>query len=164
MLAAVGAATALGVRPSGRIDVRFSSMRGEVVELPGGVTIVNDCYNANPMSMRAALTELSRRAPEGRRVAVLGDMLELGPEEADYHRQAGRLVKRLGWDVLVAVGPLARHLAELRVERAHARIGHERDCDSTAQRPWRRAGEPGAETPYGNPVRGSSDDGNIQHG
>src|SRR3954451_4838295 len=54
-LAAVAAARALGVDPEGVPDVRFSSMRGQVVELPGGVAVVNDCYNANPMSMRAAL-------------------------------------------------------------------------------------------------------------
>src|SRR5205085_5567720 len=52
-LAAVAAACALGVRPAGALEVRFSSLRGEEIELPGGVTLVNDCYNANPMSMRA---------------------------------------------------------------------------------------------------------------
>ena len=54
------------------MDVQFSSMRGEVVELPGGVTVVNDCYNANPMSMRAALEHLAD-SPAERRIAVLGD-------------------------------------------------------------------------------------------
>ncbi len=53
-------------------------MRGEVVELPGGVTVVNDCYNANPMSMRAALQHLAE-TPADRRVAMLGTMAELGP-------------------------------------------------------------------------------------
>src|SRR3954470_21152515 len=52
-LAAVAAAQAIGVSPSGSVDVRFSSLRGDVVELEGGVAVVNDCYNANPMSMRA---------------------------------------------------------------------------------------------------------------
>ena len=76
-LAAVAAARALGVPVGGRVDVRFSSLRGEVVELPGGVTVVNDCYNANPMSMRAALDHLAASAAE-RRIAVLGTMAELG--------------------------------------------------------------------------------------
>ena len=56
-LAAVAAACALGVRPAGRVEPRFSKLRGEVVELDG-VTVINDCYNANPMSMRAALDHL----------------------------------------------------------------------------------------------------------
>ena len=102
-LAAVGAATALGIRPSGHVDVRFSSLRGEVVELPGGVTVVNDCYNANPMSMRAALQHLAE-TPAGRRVAVLGAMAELGPGSEGFHREAGREAAALGIDVLVTVG------------------------------------------------------------
>ena len=76
-LAAVAAATALGVRPGGQVDVEFSSLRGEVVELAGGVKVVNDCYNANPMSMRAALDHLADTSAE-RRLAVLGTMAELG--------------------------------------------------------------------------------------
>ena len=54
--------------------IRFSSLRGDVVELSGGVTVVNDCYNANPMSMQAALEDLAataRRTHHARRVAVL---------------------------------------------------------------------------------------------
>jgi UDP-N-acetylmuramoyl-tripeptide--D-alanyl-D-alanine ligase len=102
-LAAVAAATAIGVRPEGRVDVRFSSLRGQVVELPGGVTVVNDCYNANPMSMRAALDHLAA-TPAERRIAVLGTMAELGERSAEYHREIGRHASELGIDVLVAVG------------------------------------------------------------
>jgi UDP-N-acetylmuramoyl-tripeptide--D-alanyl-D-alanine ligase len=105
-LAAVAAARALGVRVGGRVDVRFSSMRGEVVELPGGVTVVNDCYNANPMSMRAALEHLSGSDAE-RRIAVLGTMAELGPDAASYHREIGAQAAALGIDVLVPVGDAA---------------------------------------------------------
>ncbi len=110
-LAAVGAATALGVRPSGRLDVKFSSMRGDVVELPGGVTIVNDCYNANPMSMRAALQHLAE-TPAERRVAVLGAMAELGGGSAAFHREIGEELAALGIDVLVTVGEDALGYAE----------------------------------------------------
>jgi UDP-N-acetylmuramoyl-tripeptide--D-alanyl-D-alanine ligase len=102
-LAAVGAARALGVAPHGRVDVRFSSLRGEVVELPGGVTVVNDCYNANPMSMRAALDHLSASSAD-RRIAVLGAMAELGRDSAAYHREIGRRASELGIDLLVTVG------------------------------------------------------------
>jgi UDP-N-acetylmuramyl pentapeptide synthase len=91
--------------------VEFSSLRGDVVELAGGVTVVNDCYNANPMSMRAALDDLAASA-SGRRVAVLGDMLELGPDEARFHAEIGGHARAAGVDVLVAVGPRAAHLAD----------------------------------------------------
>jgi UDP-N-acetylmuramoyl-tripeptide--D-alanyl-D-alanine ligase len=111
LLAAVAAARALGYTPRGRLDVRFSAMRGQRVRLPGGVVAVADCYNANPMSMRAAIDELCETAP-GRRVAVLGDMLELGPEGPGMHREIGAHADARGVEVLVTVGPLA---AEMRV-------------------------------------------------
>jgi UDP-N-acetylmuramoyl-tripeptide--D-alanyl-D-alanine ligase len=109
-LACVAAALALGVTPGGRVDVALSALRGERIELPNGSTIVNDCYNANPMSVRAALDDLARRAP-GRRVAVLGDMLELGRDEARFHEEIGEHAGRAGIEVLVAVGPRAAAMA-----------------------------------------------------
>lgn len=109
-VAAVAAATALGLHPDGQVDVRFSSLRGEVVELDGGVTVVNDCYNANPMSMRAALEHLAT-TPAGRRLAVLGTMAELGPDSDRFHREIGALADRLGIDVLITVGEAALPIA-----------------------------------------------------
>ena len=92
LLAAVAAAQAVGVEPSGRVDVEFGAMRGERLELASGVVVINDCYNANPLSMRAALDDLATQAPAGgRRVAVLGDMLELGAGELAEHRAIGVL-------------------------------------------------------------------------
>jgi UDP-N-acetylmuramoyl-tripeptide--D-alanyl-D-alanine ligase len=102
-LAAVGAASALGVTPQGRVEPEFSSYRGELVELEGGVTVVNDCYNANPMSMRAALDHLAS-TPAERRLAILGTMAELGPESRRFHREIGEHAAELGIDVLVTVG------------------------------------------------------------
>jgi UDP-N-acetylmuramyl pentapeptide synthase len=110
-LAALAAAHALGVHPTGRLDVELSSFRGQRIELPGGIVVVNDCYNANPMSMRAALDDLAASA-NGRRVAVLGDMLELGPDEARFHAEIGAYAREVGVDLLVAVGPRAAHFAE----------------------------------------------------
>jgi UDP-N-acetylmuramoyl-tripeptide--D-alanyl-D-alanine ligase len=107
--AALAAARAVGVDPHGRVDVVLSDLRGQRVELPGDVTIVNDCYNANPMSMRAALDDLAAAAP-GRRVAVLGDMLELGPEEDRFHAEVGEHARARGVDLLVTVGPRAVHM------------------------------------------------------
>jgi UDP-N-acetylmuramoyl-tripeptide--D-alanyl-D-alanine ligase len=107
LLAAVAVADALGVHASGPLDVGFSSLRGERVELPGGALIINDCYNANPMSMRAALDDLAATA-DGRRVAVLGDMLELGPREEALHRELGEYVAARRIELLVTVGPRAK--------------------------------------------------------
>jgi UDP-N-acetylmuramoyl-tripeptide--D-alanyl-D-alanine ligase len=101
--AAVAAACALDLPVGGRLDVRFSSLRGDVVELPGGVTVVNDCYNANPMSMRAALDHMAQ-APAERRIAILGTMAELGEDSEAYHREIGAHAARAGIDVLVPVG------------------------------------------------------------
>jgi UDP-N-acetylmuramoyl-tripeptide--D-alanyl-D-alanine ligase len=108
-MGALAAARAVGVEPAGPIDVALSDRRGQRHELPGGVVVVDDCYNANPMSMRAALDELAR-AP-GRRVAVLGDMLELGPQEVSFHEEIGAYARDGRADVLVTVGPLAAHMA-----------------------------------------------------
>jgi len=107
--AAVAAARALGVEPAGRVAVELSAMRGQRIELPGHIVVVNDCYNANPMSMRAALDDLAVSA-DGRRVAVLGDMLELGPDERRFHAEIGEHARAAGVDVLVTVGPLAREM------------------------------------------------------
>jgi len=99
---------ALGLPRPARLDVEFSRWRGEELPLPGGGLLVNDCYNANPVSMRAALQLLADRAEGRRRVAILGDMAELGPAGPSYHREVGAAAAELGVDVLVAIGPLAR--------------------------------------------------------
>jgi UDP-N-acetylmuramoyl-tripeptide--D-alanyl-D-alanine ligase len=110
LLAAVAAARALGVTPGGEVTVRFSTLRGERIQLSGEIVLIDDCYNANPMSMRSAIDDLAETAP-GRRVAVLGDMLELGPEEPRYHSEIGAHAAERGVDVLVTVGPLAAEMA-----------------------------------------------------
>jgi UDP-N-acetylmuramoyl-tripeptide--D-alanyl-D-alanine ligase len=122
LLAAVAAARAVGVVPRGRVELALSPGRGQRVPLPGDVTLINDCYNANPMSMRAALDDLAATAgPRGARmVAVLGDMLELGPDEVRYHAEIGRYADDVGTDVLVTVGPLARAMGDDFERELHA--------------------------------------------
>ena len=110
-LAALAAARAVGVEPDGDVEVALSSLRGQRIELARGIVVVNDCYNANPMSMAAALDDLAASA-SGRRVAVLGDMLELGDGERGFHEQIGAHARARGVDLLVTVGPRARHMAE----------------------------------------------------
>jgi UDP-N-acetylmuramoyl-tripeptide--D-alanyl-D-alanine ligase len=106
--AALAALDALDLPRPERVDVAFSRWRGEEVPLPGGGLLINDAYNANPVSMRAALAHLAATAGARRRVAILGDMSELGPGGPGYHEQIGREVARHGVEVLVAVGGLAR--------------------------------------------------------
>jgi UDP-N-acetylmuramoyl-tripeptide--D-alanyl-D-alanine ligase len=105
--AALLAVQALGLPlPEGRVEVELSRWRGEELPLPGGGLLINDAYNANPTSMRAALEHLA--AHDGRLVAILGEMAELGAGAADYHREVGRLVSDLGIEVVLGVGELAR--------------------------------------------------------
>jgi UDP-N-acetylmuramoyl-tripeptide--D-alanyl-D-alanine ligase len=115
LLAAVAAANAIGVVPAGLVEVEFSPGRGQRTRLPDDVTLIDDCYNANPMSMRAALDDLAATAarnPGARRVAVLGDMLELGPDELRFHAEIGKHARDTGVDVLVTVGPLAAAMGD----------------------------------------------------
>ena len=115
-LAAIGAFIAVGfnleeAKPGAR-SVEFSALRGRLEELPGGGLLLNDAYNANPLSMKAAIDHLCEVAGERPRVAVLGDMFELGAGAAVFHREVGRYADSRGVRVL-AVGELARdYLAE----------------------------------------------------
>jgi UDP-N-acetylmuramoyl-tripeptide--D-alanyl-D-alanine ligase len=105
---ALAALDALGLTRPAAVDVDFSQWRGEEGELPGGGLLINDAYNANPVSMRAALAYLAERAGDRRRVAILGDMAELGRGGPGYHREVGEAAAELGVDELLAVGELAR--------------------------------------------------------
>jgi len=105
--AALLAVRALGLPfPEGRVEVELSRWRGDESPLPGGGLLINDSYNANPTSMRAALEHLAEH--EGRKVAILGEMAELGPTSPEYHQEIGALVSDLGLDVVLGVGELAK--------------------------------------------------------
>jgi UDP-N-acetylmuramoyl-tripeptide--D-alanyl-D-alanine ligase len=110
-LAAVAAGVALGAPLAEMADraenIGFSRFRGERLEMGHGIVLVNDCYNANPISMRAALSHLGSLQGE-RRIAVLGEMAELGPDAAAYHREVGESARAGGVDLLVGVGEPAR--------------------------------------------------------
>jgi UDP-N-acetylmuramoyl-tripeptide--D-alanyl-D-alanine ligase len=110
-LAAIAAGVALGADLAGMADraasIGFSRFRGERLELPGGIVLVNDCYNANPVSMRAALDHVASLGA-ARTVAVLGEMGELGPDSAGYHREVGEHARAAGVDFVVGVGLPAR--------------------------------------------------------
>jgi UDP-N-acetylmuramoyl-tripeptide--D-alanyl-D-alanine ligase len=110
-LAAIAAAVALGVAPGdmadGAASIGFSRFRGERLELRDGIVLVNDCYNANPVSMRAALDHLATLGAP-RTLAVLGEMGELGANGPAYHREVGEHARTTGVDLVVGVGEPAR--------------------------------------------------------
>ncbi len=113
VLAAIAAIGPLGIRPGSLVDalgrLQASAMRG-VVRKAGGVTLIDDCYNANPAAMTAMLQVL-RRTSASRRIAVLGEMRELGERSRELHRQIGRVAASAGIDYLVAVGGNAAEIA-----------------------------------------------------
>ncbi len=99
------------------------AMRGRETTLDNGAGIIDDSYNANPESMAAALTALTT-ATALRRMAVLGDMLELGDDAEALHRQLGHTAATLGIDRLICVGPLSLHTAEGAMEAGLEAVHH----------------------------------------
>jgi UDP-N-acetylmuramoyl-tripeptide--D-alanyl-D-alanine ligase len=113
-LAALACAWAIGI-PLSKAGERLRSftpvpLRSQVVRC-NGLTIVNDCYNANPLSFARAL-EVLRDLKVRRKVAIIGDMLELGPYAPAAHQAIGRLAAQLRIDEILAVGDFAEHVAE----------------------------------------------------
>ena len=110
-LAGIAAGVALGFEPAdlvpGAADIGFSRFRGERLSLGDRITLVNDCYNANPVSMRAALDHLAT-SEGGRRIAVLGEMAELGPDAPAFHEGVGEHARDIGIDTVIGVGDAAR--------------------------------------------------------
>jgi UDP-N-acetylmuramoyl-tripeptide--D-alanyl-D-alanine ligase len=114
-LAALAVAAEVGVpladAAAALTDARVSRWRMELTATSAGLVVLNDAYNANPGSTRAALESFSRMRVAGRRVAVLGQMAELGGTAAQAHRDIGQLVARLSLDGLVVVGAGVEELA-----------------------------------------------------
>jgi UDP-N-acetylmuramoyl-tripeptide--D-alanyl-D-alanine ligase len=106
-LTALAAADAIGLAVPDELHVPFTEWRNEELPLPGGGVLVNDAWNANPVSMRAGLEHLVQLAAGRRTVAVLGDMAELGAYSDEGHREVGRALAELGIDEVVAIGPQA---------------------------------------------------------
>jgi UDP-N-acetylmuramoyl-tripeptide--D-alanyl-D-alanine ligase len=133
-LAALHAYDVLGLSLSrvgeGVARIQLSPWRGEELPLPGGGFVVNDAYNANPDSMHAALEHLAARAGDRPRIAILGEMAELGDSSEAYHREIGALAVELQIEV-IGVGEAARaygpavwaETAGVALEAASSRIG-----------------------------------------
>ncbi len=137
--AAAVTATALAAgRPFDRIAASLRSIehlskwRMQLLERPDGLVVVNDAYNANPDSMRAALETLARMGSFRRTVAVLGEMRELGPDSGEEHRKVGRLADRLDIDVVVVVGSGAQGVYDALVE-VRGEDDRTRHVDTTTQ-------------------------------
>jgi UDP-N-acetylmuramoyl-tripeptide--D-alanyl-D-alanine ligase len=111
LAAATAAVAALGLpleaAAEGAASISLSPWRCEEHRLAGGGLVINDAYNANPVSMMSALQALDHRRDGARSVAILGEMAELGAESERWHVVVGEAVARSGVDVLVAIGPLA---------------------------------------------------------
>ena len=111
-LAAIAAAKLLGIKKKsikkGLETFKASSKRMDIFDHPNGIRIINDTYNANPQSMEAALKVLSIH--QARKVAVLGDMFELGKKSIPAHKRIGKLARKLGVDEFITVGKLSKNM------------------------------------------------------
>jgi UDP-N-acetylmuramoyl-tripeptide--D-alanyl-D-alanine ligase len=115
--AAAAVGIALGIAPdlivAGLATATTPGRRMLPVRLPNGALLIDDCYNANPASSKAALLTLTHLVRgKGRAIAVMGDMLELGPTELDLHRDVGRFAAGAGLTLLVCFGKRARAIGE----------------------------------------------------
>ena len=131
--AAAAAAHVLGIDTDtiaeAAASLRPARHRGELRRLGQGVVLLDDCYNSSPAALEAAVESLAL-VPGRRRVAILGDMLELGPSGPQLHRERGRaLAARV--DVVVGVGPLAKEILAGAAESGVA-AGSLRHFDDTA--------------------------------
>ena len=129
LLAAVAVATGLGLSPDeirrGLTGFRPPEGRSEIRRIPGGPLVLCDYYNANPVSMSAALALLANLPVSGARWACLADMLELGPGEEHLHRELAEPLARAGAARVLLVGPLMATLAaELRSRSFPGRVEH----------------------------------------
>ncbi|ASR46755.1 UDP-N-acetylmuramoyl-tripeptide--D-alanyl-D-alanine ligase [Paenibacillus kribbensis] len=109
----------------GLSSLKLTGMRIEVVRCSDGLTVLNDAYNASPASMKAALQTLSGYKTDGRKIAVLGDMLELGPEEKQFHEEIGLFAAKHDVEELFTYGELGMSIAQgalglMPTEQVHA--------------------------------------------
>jgi UDP-N-acetylmuramoyl-tripeptide--D-alanyl-D-alanine ligase len=134
-LSVIGAALELGFTAGeiteGLARITLSGSRLEIIDLKD-ITVINDTYNANPSSVKAALEALAEVAEGKRKIAVLGDMLELGEKADSFHNQLGESIASTGVDYLITVGGLARQMALGAMNNGMAG-SHVFICDSNAE-------------------------------
>ncbi len=120
-LAAAAVGRIMGVDMTSIVEglekAKTTGWRMEMITRPDEITIINDAYNANPVSMRSALMALGDISRDRRAIAVLGDMGELGPVSEKAHEELGRMAVEYGTDILITVGKKARRAAQAACER-----------------------------------------------
>ena len=140
VLAATAVATELGV-PLDAIAERAATMkpashRGELLRLAGGITLIDDSYNSSPSALQQALETVRVATGSARKVAVVGEMLELGSHSTELHAACGRAAAKAGLDLLIAVGgDPARALAEAAQAAGmpSSAVGYVRTSDEAAE-------------------------------
>ncbi|MZQ80975.1 UDP-N-acetylmuramoyl-tripeptide--D-alanyl-D-alanine ligase [Paenibacillus sp. 5J-6] len=122
-LATIAVATILGIGPAemetGFRDLKITGMRMEKVVSPFGFTIINDAWNASPNSMTAAIKTFEELNGYARKFLILGDMLELGEQEQEFHRDIGRNINPTKIDFIYTVGTLGKYIALEAEEKFH---------------------------------------------
>jgi UDP-N-acetylmuramoyl-tripeptide--D-alanyl-D-alanine ligase len=136
-IAALATVVAAGAEPDGAVQamsrVEPSKGRCRVHRLDQGVVVIDDSYNSSPQALAAILQTLRHCHPAGRKIVVMGDMLELGPKETTYHREAGRRTAQAGVHILVGVGPLARAALDVARKAGVPETRYEKDAASAAE-------------------------------
>ena len=101
--------------------LRAAHRRGELLRLPGGLTLIDDSYNSSPAALKRALQTVKTATGSARKIAVVGEMLELGSHATRLHEECGALAAAVGLDLLIVVGgPAARALADAAVRSGMA--------------------------------------------
>ena len=123
-LAAAAAAFALGIEldliEKGLSSFKPLDLHMQLSNFYNGIKILNDSYNASPLSVKSALETLAEVAQKNRKIAILGDMLELGVKADFYHREIGKEVAKLSIDILITVGPGGKIIAQSTKEEGMA--------------------------------------------
>ena len=137
-LAAAAVGTSFGLGPSviaeGLRTAFPPKMRGEVIDFAAGFTVIDDSYNSNPRSLlNMVLTMMEGGSDRKRLLVVAGEMLELGPEEAELHREAGREIARMGIDVIWGVRGLGKQIVEGAKEAGGHNVRFFEDSAAAAQ-------------------------------
>lgn len=133
-LAGIAVGCILGIEEkdilAGIMNLKAVGGRNNIIKTDKYV-LIDDCYNANPVSMKAAIDVLSKADKgDGRRVAILGDMFELGSEEAAYHRSIGEHINRKKIDVVVCIGSLSKNIASAIDSSDKIQVCEYKDVDS----------------------------------
>jgi UDP-N-acetylmuramoyl-tripeptide--D-alanyl-D-alanine ligase len=138
LLAAISTARAIGISwdgiESGVRDIKPAYHRGVIIPLENGATVYDDTYNSNPYALGRTLELMAQAQPRGRRIAVIGDMLELGEQELQFHADAGRQIPK-SIDVVIGVGKRTRALLDGAREAgfAEAALHHCEDAQAAGE-------------------------------